>query len=183
MRVFALALGLLAAVAPALAAPGAPALAAPGDGSAAAVLQLNAASRAAGNRKADATLLARALLAVTWPAQVVKVRIDGAGTHEIAGLLLSGVKFHRRLGPAEFTDEAVALVKRSFAASRVEEVDVWAVTPLPVTREEVQSGDYLQPTARVVYSATVRRAEATTFAARLRRGDGVFWDAAWRRSL
>jgi len=176
VRIFAFALALLAAAS-------APGLAAPGDGSPAAVLQLSAAARAAGNRKADATVLARALLAVTWPAQVMKVRIDGAGTHEIAGLLISGVKFHRRLGPAGFTDEAVALVERSFAASRVEEVDVWAVTPLAVTRAEVQSGEYLQPTARVVYSATVQRSEAATFAARLRRGEGVFWDAAWRRNL
>ncbi len=175
MRALTCALALLAA--------GAPALAAPGDGSPAAVLQLNAASRAAGNRKADATLLARALLAVTWPAQVIKVRIDGAGAHEVAGLLLSGVKFHHRLAPAGFTEEAIDLVARSFAASRVEEVDVWAVTPLPVTRAEVQSGEYLRPTARVVYSATVQRAEAATFAGRLRRGDGVFWDAVWRRGL
>ncbi len=175
MRFFALTLALLAASGPAVAAPG--------NGSPAAVLELNAASRAAGNRKADATALARALLAVTWPAQLLKVRIDGAGTHEIAGLLLSGVKFHRRLAPADFTAEAVALVERSFAASRVEEVDVWAVTPLPVTRAEVQSGEYLKPTARVVYSATVRRAEAGTFATRLRRGDGVYWDPAWRRGL
>jgi hypothetical protein len=175
VRAFAITLALLAASAPAAAAPG--------DGSPSAVLELNAASRAAGNRKADATALARALLGVTWPAQVLKVRIDGAGTHEIAGLLLSGVKFHHRLAPDAFTAETVALVQRSFAASRVEEVDVWAVTPLPVTRAEVASGEYLQPTARVVYSATVRRAESATFAARLRRGAGVYWNPAWRRSL
>lgn len=175
VRVFALCVALLAASAPAFAAPG--------DGSAASVLELNARARAAGNRKADALALARALLAVTWPAQLMKVRIDGAGSHEIAGLLLSGVKFHTRLDAAAFTDEVVELVERSFAASAVEEVDVWAVTPLPVTREEVASGDYLAPTARVVYSATVRRAEAATFAARLRRGDGVYWDAGWRSRL
>jgi hypothetical protein len=174
-RSIALALALLAA--------GTPALAVPGDGSASAILELNARARAAGNRKADATALARALLAQTWPAQILKVRIDGAGSHEVAGLLLSGVKFHRRLTPAAFTDQVIALVGRSFASSAVEEVDVWAVTPLRVSRAEVQSGDYLQPTARVVYSATVRRAEGASFAARLRRGDGVFWDAAWRNSL
>ena len=125
-RLLAFALALLAA--------GAPALAAPGDGSAASVLELNARARAAGNRKADATALARALLAVTWPAQLLKVRIDGVGSHEIAGLLVSGVKFHERLSPAAFTDEVVALIARSFAASGVEEVDVWAVTPLKVSR-------------------------------------------------
>jgi hypothetical protein len=144
---------------------------------------IDAEARAAGNHRADAVALGTVLLARRWPAQVLKVRIDGTGGHAVAGIVVSAVKFHERLDPAEFTAEAVALVSAAFAASGVEEVDLWATVPLPVTEEEVSTGDYLRPAAQIVYAATVRRTERSTFAGRLRRGENVFWDPAWRRSL
>jgi hypothetical protein len=167
----------------AIATASAPAFAAPGDGSLASIVELSAHARAAGNRKADAIALARVLLGVQWPAQILKVRVDGAGSHEVAGLVLSGVKFHRPLDSAAFTDEVIDLLQRSFAGSAVEEVDIWAVTPLPVSAEEVKTGEYLRPTALVVYSATVLRSEGPTFATRLRHGTGVYWNPAWHKAL
>ncbi len=144
---------------------------------------IDAEARAAGNHRAQAVALGTVLLARRWPAQVLKIRIDGAGGHAVAGIVVSAVKFHERLDPAAFTAEAVALVNASFAASGVEEVDLWATVPLPVTEEEVNTGDYLRPAAQIVYAATVRRTERSTFGGRLRRGVDVFWDPAWRRSL
>jgi hypothetical protein len=147
------------------------------------VVDLNAIERAEGNRPAQAVQIGRVLLRTTWPAQVLKIRVDGAGAHAVAGLVLSGVKFHRRLDPAAFTAEVVALVAMTFASSYVDEVDVWATVPLPYARQQPVNGEYLIPTERTVYGVTILRSEAATFAARLGRGDDVFWDPAWRRTL
>ena len=144
---------------------------------------VNAEARAAGNRRPEAVALGTALLASTWPAQVLKVRIDGAGSHEVAGLVLSGVKFHQPVDAEGFTNEVVALVQRAFMRSGVEEVDVWATVPLHVGEHAVVAGDNAVPTTRVVYGATIRRQESATFAERLRSGTGVFWDAGWKESL
>jgi len=147
------------------------------------LIDLTAAERAEGNRKPIAVQIGRALLQTRWPAQVLKIRVDGVGRHEVAGLAISGVKFHRALDPAAFTAEVVDLVRQTFAASDVEEVDVWATVPLPYARQVPVNGEYLQPTQRTVYGATIQREEAGTYAARLERGSDVFWDARWRRSL
>ena len=147
------------------------------------VVDLNAAERAEGNRPAQAVQIGKALLCSVWPAQVLKIRVDAAGNHTVAGLMISGVKFHRRLDPAAFTAEVVSLVRMTFAASPVEEVDVWATIPLPPFKQRPVGGEYLIPTDRFVYGAAVPRSELATFAARLARGDEVFWDPAWRRTL
>lgn len=144
---------------------------------------VDAALRASGNRKDVAVRIGQALFATVWPAQLVKVRVDGAGRHDVAGLIISGVKFHARLDEPSFTREVVALVDRAFAVSDVEEVDVWVTIPLAVVPHEVVGGDLAQPTSRIVYGATVVRSERATFSARLLRGDNVFWDPAWRASL
>ncbi|HMD02855.1 MAG TPA: hypothetical protein VKG44_07795 [Candidatus Baltobacteraceae bacterium] len=137
--------------------------------------EVDAAARAAGNRRPEAVKVGRVLFATTWPAQILKVHVDGVGSHEVAGLVLSGVKFHRPLGQEAFTDEVSALVQRSFAAAPLEEVDVWATVPIAYVRDEPVSGDYAEPTSRIVFAATVRRDEGATFAARLRRSEGVYW--------
>jgi hypothetical protein len=147
------------------------------------IVDLNATERAEGNRPAQAAQIGRVLLRTTWPAQIVKIRVDAAGNHAIAGLNLSGVKFHRRLDPAAFTAEVVSLVRMTFSASAVEEVDVWATVPLPYFKQQPVNGEYLRPTARIVYGVTIPRSEASTFAARLARGDDVFWDPAWKAEL
>jgi hypothetical protein len=172
----ALALALTAAPAP----PSPSALPAPP----AAVVELNAVARSAGTRRPEALRLARVLLARTWPAQVLKVRVDGAGSHAVAGLVLSGVKFHAPLDAAGFLSEVAALVRLTLDSSTVEEVDVWATVPVSVGKGAVVAGDFAQPTTRIVFSATVRRADAAGgVEALLRRGDVVFWDAPWKASL
>lgn len=144
---------------------------------------LDAAERAEGNRKALAIAVGRVLLRTPWPAQVLKIRVDGVPRHHVAGLLISGVKFHRALDPAAFTAEVVALVEQTFAASDVEEVDVWATVPLPYVKQLPVAGEYLRPVDRIVYGATILRSEGATYAARLQRGDDVYWDPQWRRAL
>ncbi len=144
---------------------------------------LNAAERAEGNRKPLAVRVGKSLLRTVWPAQVLKIRIDGVGSHDVAGIVVSGVKFHRALDPAAFTAEIVSLVRQTFAASDVEEVDIWATVPLPYVPQVPVDGEYLQPTTKIVYAASVRRPELATFAERLARGDDVYWEPDWRRSL
>jgi hypothetical protein len=140
-----------------------------------AMVELNANARAEGNRRADAVDLGRHLLATIWPAQILKVRVDGVGPHEVAGLMVSGVKFHGRLDDRGFSDEIASLVKRTFASSRVEEVDIWAVEPIPFDKLEPVSGDYAEPTDRIVFSITVRRNEKSSVNSRLKQGKNVFW--------
>ena len=144
---------------------------------------VDAARRAAGNRKPEAVRIGQAIYRTIWPVQIRKIRVDGVGTHLIAGLVLSGSKFHGSVTPAQLTDEVVAIVKQTFAASSVEEVDVWAIVPLPTYAHEVVAGDLAQPTSKTVFAVTVRRGEAATFEQRVRRDDGVFWEPDWRNSL
>ncbi len=170
----------LAALAAALVvAGGRPGLARPA-GSAA---EVDARARAAGNRREAAVALGTTLFAVVRPAQVMKVRIDGAGRHEVAGLVLSGVKFHGPLDRETFTAEVIDLVGLAFAASDVEEVDCWATVPLPPEAHVVVSGDMAQPTTRTVFAVTVRRSERATFARRLQRGIDVYWNPAFAARL
>jgi hypothetical protein len=167
-RFAALVAALLACVAPASATP---------------ATEAEALARAAGNRPDVAVRIGRALFRTVWPAQLVKIRVDGVGTHVVAGLVISGVKFHSRLGAAAFSREVAALVGGAFGASDVEEVDVWATVPLAAVPRETVGGDLAQPTTRIVYAASVPRTERAAFAARLRRGDDVYWDPGWRARL
>ncbi len=152
-----------------------------------ATADLDAAARAAGNHKQEAYQLGRALFATVWPAQILKVRVDGAGSHRVAGLLLSGVKFHHGLDVEGFAGEVAAIARRAFAASSVEEVDIWAIVPLAIDKATaknlVVSGDYAQPTARTVFAVTVLRSEAPALAERILQGSDVFWDPGWKALL
>lgn len=145
--------------------------------------EVDAAARAAGNRKPVAIAVGRKLFAQMRPVQILKVRVDGVGRHQIAGILLSGVKFHEPLGPGGFVSEVADIVRETFAASDVEEVDVWAIVPLRVGQHAVVAGDKAVPTSRVVYGATVRRGDDRGLPARLTAGDAVYWDPAWKASL
>src|SRR5690348_18085480 len=104
-------------------------------------LYVHAESRAAGNRPEAAVRLARALLTTEWPATVEQVRVDGVNGHSVAGLVLSAVKFHRALNAEGFLDEISSLITLGFANSDVEEIDVWALAPIPVPKGAIVSGD------------------------------------------
>ncbi len=147
------------------------------------VVALRAAGRAEGNDRAAAVALATALLAREWPAQVLKVRVDAIGGHRVAGLLISGVKFHAPLDEAGFLREVSAIVEQSFAASDVEEVDVWTVVPLDAGKGAIVSGDLAKPTSLTVYTVTIPRAQRARIDAIVRDPSEVFWDPAWRASL
>lgn len=139
-------------------------------------------SRAEGNDRAQAVALGEALLATQWPAQILKVRVDAALGHRVAGVVLSGVKFHEPLDEAAFLREVEAIVRRAFAQAPVEEVDLWTTVPLDAGKGAIVSGDLARPTARAVFTVTVRRPDLPRLDAVLRSGD-VFWDETWRASL
>ena len=144
---------------------------------------LVARERARGNDLAEAERIGRRLFATTWPVQVTKVRVDVAGTHAVAGLVLSGTKFHGSVTQRGLDDEVTRLVDGSFDASGVEEVDVWVTLPLPTYAHEIVAGDLARPTFYIVYAVTVRRGELATFAARIARDEDVYWLPKWRATL
>ena len=137
---------------------------------------MRAQSRAVGNDRADALRIARRLLARVLPAQVLQVRVDAVGPHRVAGIVVSGVKFHRPLGVRGFDDEMASLVNGALDAAPVEEVDVWATVPLDAGAGTVVSGDLAKPTSRIVFSVTVSRAQRATVRARLIDGGDIYWD-------
>ena len=133
--------------------------------------------RIGGNDPLTEGVVARALLATTPPVQILRVRVEREGTRRYCGVVLSGVKFHRPIDRAGFLDEVRGIVTRAYAAApELAEVDVWATEPLSVGRGVPVSGDLAHPTSAIVFSITVPREEATTFAQRLRTGRDVFWD-------
>lgn len=143
----------------------------------------DAVARAAGNAKPVAILIGRALFRTEWPAQVLNVYADGIAGRDVAGLRISGVRFHHSLTKEQFIEEVAALVDRSFAAWPLDEVDVWATVPLRVGKDVVVAGDLARPTSRTVFTLSALRGESSAaLQGRMRRGSGVFWDQDWTRS-
>lgn len=145
------------------------------------VADLDAHSRAGGNRLDIATSVGEQLFNTTWPAQVLQVLANQDGTHIVLGLRVSGVKFHGTLTRGDFDREVMDLIARAFAAApAAEEVDLWVTVPIDVGRGIVVSGDLAKPTTRTVFTVSVRRGEsAAALAARLRGGSDVFLDQEW----
>jgi hypothetical protein len=149
------------------------------------VAQLDAAARAAGNRRDVAHHIGASIFATRWPAEVSRISANAVGSHLIVGIRVLGVKFHRPMTRDEFASEVVTLVRTAFAAApATEEVDLWASVPIDVAKGAVVSGDLAKPTDRTVFSLSAQRAETSaSLRARIdRAGDGVFWDADWVRS-
>jgi hypothetical protein len=141
-------------------------------------------ARAKGSDLVAARLIAAALLARPLPAQLLEVRCERVGAHLDCGLVLSGTKFHRRLDEAGWDAEVGALIAGAYAAEpSADEIDCWATVPIATGRGEVVSGDFAAPTTANVFSITVPRADRAAVAVRLRGGQGVFWDPAFRASL
>lgn len=140
-------------------------------------------ARAAGNRKPIAVVIGRSLFATEWPAQVLNVYADGIPGHDVAGLRVSGTHFHHALSREEFIGEVADLVQRTFDATSVEEVDIWATVPLRIGKDVVVAGDLAKPAWRTVFSLSARRNEGTDqLLRRMRQGHGVFWDQEWAHS-
>jgi hypothetical protein len=145
------------------------------------VADLDAASRAGGNRKELAMHLGGTLFKSQWPVQIFRVSADSIGTHIVLGLGLYGVKFHHPITQAEFAAEVAALVKQSFeAVPDAEEVDVWTVVPINVGKGVIVSGDLAKPTTRTVFSLTVTRKGAPALSApSLFARSNAYWDEEW----
>jgi hypothetical protein len=145
------------------------------------VADLDAHSRAGGNRPDIATSVGQQLFSTTWPAQVMQVLANQSGTHLVLGLRVSGVKFHAPLTHDRFDREVADLVARAFAAApKAEEVDLWVTVPIDAGRGVVVSGDLAKPTTRTVFTISV--AHGVSVAAILRSGTNVFLDQEWAQS-
>ncbi|MGA7745825.1 MAG: hypothetical protein WCC70_00950 [Candidatus Aquilonibacter sp.] len=148
------------------------------------VADLDAHSRAGGNRLDIATSVGEQLFSSPWPAQVVQVLANETAAHVVLGLRLSGVKFHQPLSHEAFNAEIVEVITRAFAAApSAEEVDLWVTVPIVVGKDVVVSGDLAKPTTRTVFTISVtRRENAASLAARLHSGANVFLDQEWAQS-
>ena len=148
------------------------------------VADLDAHSRATGNRLDIATAVGEQLFSTTWPAQVMQVEANEDGTHLVLGLRISGVKFHSTLTRAGFYSEVQEVIARAFAAApNAEEIDLWVTVPIEVGKGIVVSGDLAKPTTRTVFTVSVSRSEnAAALAARLRQGTNIFLDQEWAQS-
>ncbi len=148
------------------------------------VADLDAHSRASGNRIDVAQRVGESLFQITWNAQVLHVSANSADGHTVIGLALSGVKFHAPITRAQFVAEIVDLLRRSFAAApQAGEVDLWTDVPIPVYKGEIVSGDLAKPAWRNVFTISARRDESTAeLVRRIDRGDGVFWDQEWAKT-
>lgn len=129
-----------------------------------------------------AVSIGRALFKTRWPAQVLNVYADGFAGHDIAGLRISGEHFHHALTREQFMEEIASLVRQTFAAAPVDEVDVWASVPLRVGKDVVVAGDLARPSSRSVFTVSVRRGEPiAVILQRMRASAGVYWDQEWAR--
>lgn len=139
-------------------------------------------ARAEGNDLVRAVAVGKILLSTIWPAQVLKIRVDSVGNHHVAGIMLSGTKFHHPLNQAAFRREVRELVVATLGDRSLEEADVWAVVPVVVSKGATVSGPLGEPTTRTVFSATVRRRELDDLDTFL-RSNAVYWDTTWSSQL
>lgn len=139
------------------------------------VADLDAHSRATGNRKDVATSVGERIFAKTWSAQVLQVEANGLDAHLVLGLHVSGVKFHDPMTRPQFEAEIRNLVAEAFKAEpSAEEVDVWVTVPIDVGKGVIVSGDLAKPTTRTVYSTSELRGS--------RSAGNVFVDEDWAHS-
>ncbi len=150
---------------------------APAQGLTGGALLAVAKSRSEGNAPDTAERVAVALLSVGYPEQILKVRVFATKPAVVAGIMLSGVKFHAPVDRETFAADAADMIYRAFAAEpSVTEVDIWAVVPIAVARDATVSGDLAVPTTRTVFSASVLRSDWD-------REEGTlgttYWEAGW----
>lgn len=148
------------------------------------IADLDARSRAEGNRKDVAVAVGERLFATTWPAQVLHVEANQIGNNLVLGLNVNGVHFHDEITFDQFKSEIGQLVGESLAVAKgAEEVDVWVTVPIKVGKDVVVSGDLAKPTNRNVYTVTVLRGEKpAAVAKRLALGTNIFLDEEWARA-
>lgn len=133
--------------------------------------------RIAGNEPAVAETVATALLAQRFPEQITRVRVERIMPATVAGIVLSGRKFHAGVDRERFEQDVRQMVGVAFAvAPSLDEVDVWATIPIAVPAGAVVSGDEAAPTERTVFSAAVVKTPHASAPWDL----GVtYWDHSW----
>jgi peptidoglycan/xylan/chitin deacetylase (PgdA/CDA1 family) len=133
--------------------------------------------RVEGNDAKVAEAIAVALLARQFPEQIVKVHVDAVAPATVAGIVLSGVKFHAAVSRERFVSDVRKMIDTAFsAAPTVDEVDVWATVPVAVPAQATVSGDYATAVERTVFSAAVQR--SVHAAADWSLGI-TYWSAGW----
>jgi len=150
------------------------------------IVQIDAAARARGNRRAIAIAIGERLFTRVLPVQLLEIRASGLGKRVYVGLRFSGEKFHGPVSKATLDGELLSAVENAFAVSpQIREVDCWIVVPIPVAPGTIVSGDKAMPTERDVLTLSVRRGEsAAHLARRLNGGEGIVVDPHWiARSL
>lgn len=150
----------------------------------ASVADMDASSRAAGNRHDVALAVGEQIFRSAWPAQVFRVSANAIGKHVVVGLGVYGVKFHDPMTRAQFATQISELAQRAFtAAPEAEEVDIWTVVPIDVGKGVIVTGDLAKPTTRTVFTATVMRGSPDDLLpAHLLRGPKTYWDEEWART-
>jgi peptidoglycan/xylan/chitin deacetylase (PgdA/CDA1 family) len=135
--------------------------------------------RSAGNDPDDAEMIAVALLARHFPEQILKVHVVKLGPATVAGVVLSGVKFHAAVSRVQFLHDVRQIIGTTFAAApATQEVDLWVVVPAAVPAGAVVSGDYAAATERTVFSAAVQKTEHAARAGNWSLGV-IYWNAGW----
>jgi peptidoglycan/xylan/chitin deacetylase (PgdA/CDA1 family) len=134
--------------------------------------------RSAGNERRLAEAIAAALLARDFPEPFERVEVQAVPPASVAGIVLSGVKFHVPVDASRFAHDVRRMLAVAFAAApSVREVDIWAEVPRALPAHAVVAGDEAVPTERTVFSAAVPREQhAPGGGWRLGR---VYWDPTW----
>ena len=136
--------------------------------------------RSEGNAPVIAERVGVALLSGDFPESILKVRVLKTAPAVVAGIMLSGVKFHAPVSRQTFEADVSEMIYRTFASdASISEVDVWAVVPLRVSATATVSGDLAVPTDRTVFSASVLRADWVRDASGL---GTTYWEPTWLRN-
>jgi len=134
--------------------------------------------RIEGNAPEVAERVGVALLRGEFPEPILKVRVLKAGPAVVAGIMLSGVKFHEPVDRKAFASDVSSMTSRAFAAdASISEVDVWAVVPIAVAPNADVSGDLAIPTNRTVFAASMLRADWLRDRA---PADAQYWAPGWQ---
>lgn len=138
--------------------------------------------RIAGNDPALAEDIAVALLARGFSEQILKVHVLEVPPAAVAGIVLSGVKFHRGVSRKQFEADVSDMVELAFdAGPTIDEVDVWAAVPVAVAPGATVSGDYAVPTQKTVFSAAVQRSQWSSRRAGAGPLGTIYWDPGFLR--
>ncbi|MDQ6824645.1 MAG: hypothetical protein M3007_04180, partial [Candidatus Eremiobacteraeota bacterium] len=134
--------------------------------------------RIEGNTPQLAESVAVALLARRFAEPIMKVYVLTIPEAAVAGIVLSGVKFHAPVSRNRFMADVREMAKTAFAAAAsLNEIDIWATVPVSVPAGEPVSGDFAVPTSKTVFSSVVtqqRRGLQTSLV-----WGTTYWDPRW----